>query len=170
MNYARIAEIAGRLQSYAVVGAYALAAHGYIRQTADFDLMTTDLGAFREELWDRERADGMRVDVHRGDFEDPLAGVVRIRSAGLKLDVVVAKYKWQAAVIDRAKPMKYVDVELRVPRLSDVILLKIDAGGHLDLRDAIELLEISPRAGPIAAPPGRFRSEQLLGLVGVRRP
>ena len=145
MNYARIAEIAGRLESYAVIGAYALAAHGYIRQTADFDLLTADGRALQGELWERERADGMRVDLHTGDFDDPLRGVARIRSADFKLDVVVAKYKWQAALIERAESMMFGAVALRVPRASDLVILKIDAGGHLDLRDATELLAI---AGP----------------------
>lgn len=41
MNYLLVADIAARLKSCAVVGAYALAARGYVRQTADFDLLTT---------------------------------------------------------------------------------------------------------------------------------
>jgi hypothetical protein len=145
MNYARIAEIAARLESHAVIGAYALAAHGYIRQTADFDLLTTDRRALTPELWERERADGMRVDVHGGEFDDPLAGVVRIRDGDLNVDVAVAKYNWQAALIDRAAPMPFGGVDLRVPRISDLVVMKIDAGGVLDVRDALELLEIGPR-------------------------
>jgi hypothetical protein len=145
MNLARIEEIAARLQSYAVIGAYALAAHGYVRNTSDFDLLTTDRAALTNEMWDRERADGMRVDLHRGDFDDPLEGAARIRSESLKLDVVVAKYKWQAAVIDRAELMSFGDVRLRVPRKSDLILLKLDAGGYLDTHDASALLDLGPR-------------------------
>ena len=145
MNYARIAEIAARFSSHAVIGAYALAARGYIRQTADFDLLTTDRSALTTDVWDREREDDMRVDVHRGDFDDPLAGVARIRGNDLRLDVVVAKYTWQAAVIDRAEPKNFGDVMLRVPLVSDLIVMKVDAGGYLDLRDAVELLEIGMR-------------------------
>lgn len=145
MNFARIEEIAGRLTSYAVIGAYALAAHGYVRNTSDFDLLTTDRNALLPGMWDRERADGMRVDLHRGDFDDPLEGAARIRSEALKLDVVVAKYKWQAAVIERAELTSFGDVQLRVPRKSDLILLKVDAGGYLDTRDALSLLDLGPR-------------------------
>jgi hypothetical protein len=150
MKYARVAEIAGRLESCAVIGAYALAAHGYVRQTADFDLLTTDRKALQPKLWERERADGMQVDVHHGDLDDPLAGVARIRSADFKVDVVVAKYRWQAAVIERAELKQFGEVMLRVPRIGDLVLLKVDAGGYLDLRDAIELLAISPRERVLA--------------------
>jgi len=150
MNYARIAEIAARLKSHAVIGAYALIARGYVRFTADFDLLTTDLNALAPETWERERAEGMRVELHRGDFGDPLRGVARIRSKSLKLDVVVAKYKWQGAVIDRATPMMFDDFELRVASISDLVMLKIDAGGQLDLRDAAELLNVGPREEVIA--------------------
>jgi len=37
-------------------------------------------------------------------------------------------------------------VRIRVPRTSDLILLKLAAGGFMDLRDAAALLEISERA------------------------
>ena len=66
-------------------------------------------------MWERERADGMRVDIHTGDFDDPLRGVARIRSADFKLDVVVAKYKWQAALIDRAEPLTFGPANFAYP-------------------------------------------------------
>ena len=90
MNYARIASIATRLDSHCVVGGYALAARGYVRQTADFDLMTTDRQALVDAFWEAERREGLSVVVDHGDMFDPLAGSARIRSADLDLDVVVA--------------------------------------------------------------------------------
>ena len=41
--------------------------------------------------------------------------------------------------------MSFKYVTLRVPRISDLILLKIDAGGYLDLRDVRELMEVADR-------------------------
>ena len=147
MNYARIGQLTTRLASQAVVGAAALGARGYVRQTADFDLITTDRTALTEDFWEDARRERLSVAIHHGDFDDPLAGAVRIQSAALDLniDVVVAKYKWQEAVIERAEPMNFEGTVFRVPRTSDLILLKVDAGGLLDQRDAMELLELGPK-------------------------
>lgn len=150
MNYALVAEIAARLETCAVIGAYAMAARGYVRQTADFDILTTDRSALTEAFWDDERRKGLPVDIRRGDFDDPLKGVARIRSPAVHLDVVVAKYKWQGALIDRSEPLTFGTVALRVPRLSDLVLLKVDAGSHLDLHDAAALMEIGPKADLVA--------------------
>jgi hypothetical protein len=62
------------------------------------------------------------------------------------VDVVLGKWKWEAGVIERAEPMEIAaGVTLPLPRASDLILLKLAAGGFLDLRDAAALLEIGDR-------------------------
>lgn len=144
MNLDLIQRIVSRLRSYAVIGAYALAARGYVRQTRDFDLLTTDRAALDSKTWDDIRRDGIRVDQRKGDSDDPLAGVVRFQGAAL-IDLVVAKYKWQDALIERAEPLPVESTTLRIPRSADLILLKLFAGGPGDLHDIARLLEIGPR-------------------------
>ena len=150
MNLEAVVTITARLQSWAVIGAWALAARGYVRQTSDFDLMTTDRTALDEATWTDLSSGGYRIEVRRGDHEDPLAGVVRIQWRDFPIDLVVAKYKWQQAIIDRAETMTIETVALRVPRAADLILLKLFAGGHGDLHDIGRLLVIGPREELIA--------------------
>jgi hypothetical protein len=145
MNLELVARVASRLQSYAVVGAYALAARGYVRQTADFDMMTTDPAALRRETWEDLSNGGIEVRVRKGDADDPLAGVVRIRSHDSSIDVVVAKYRWQQTVIERAETIEVSGIDLRIPKTTDLILLKLFAGGYGDLHDVTRLLETRPR-------------------------
>jgi hypothetical protein len=149
VNLDLVASIANRLRSCAIVGAYALAARGYVRQTDDFDLMTTDRSALDASLWNDVRERGFRVDVRKGDLDDPLAGVVRFRGEE-SIDLVVAKYKWQEQVLDRAEPMSIDNTTLRVPRTADLILLKLFAGGYGDLHDVARLLDIGPREQLVA--------------------
>lgn len=61
----------------------------------------------------------------------------------LPVDVIVARWKWQEAVVDRAESVTIGSIRLPVPVASDLILLKLTAGGGLDLRDAAAL----PAAG-----------------------
>jgi hypothetical protein len=144
MNLPLIADVVARLRSYAVIGAYALAARGYVRQTRDFDLMTTDRAALDASIWNDLSTRGLRAEVRKGDTDDPLAGVVRF-SGTMAIDIVVGKYRWQQEVIDRAEPMRFDDTTLMVPRTPDLIVLKLFAGGLGDAHDVIRLLDIGPR-------------------------
>ena len=126
---------------HALIGAHAMAARGYPRFTIDIDLLTPDRRVLAPSLWTPLVETGAAVDPRTGDADDPLAGVVHILlSDGTDVDLVVARWKWEAAVIERAEPMQIAGTEIKVPRTSDLILLKLAAGGYTDLHDAAALL------------------------------
>ena len=123
-----------------------MAARGYPRSTVDIDFLTADERVTADTTWvDLEQA-GANVDVRRGDADDPLGGVVHVLLAdGTDVDVVLAKWKWESELIARAEWLRFNDALIRVPRTSDLILMKLAAGGYLDLRDAAALLAIAER-------------------------
>jgi hypothetical protein len=129
---------------HALIGAHAMAARGYPRFTIDIDLLSSDTRVLASSLWTPLVEAGASVDARKGDADDPLAGVVHILlTDGTDIDVVVAKWKWEAAVIERAEPMHVAGTEIKVPLLSDLILLKLAAGGYADLQDAAALLALA---------------------------
>ena len=137
--------------SYALIGAHAMAVRGYPRFTVDIDLLTTDARVLDAATWVPLIEQGARVDRRRGDDEDPLAGVVHIVLADdTNVDVVVGRWAWEQQVVARAEPMTVLGVTIAVPTTSDLILLKLAAGGHLDLHDAAALLALADRARVIA--------------------
>ncbi len=142
----RVLEILDELGAqYAVIGAVALAARGVVRSTLDFDLFTTDTRVFRDDAWADLRLSGVDVDIRKGDFDDPLAGVVRIGLQAEQIDIVVGRWKWEQRIIERAEAADVQGRTLRVPLSSDLILLKLAAGGPIDQQDVIRLLAVGPR-------------------------
>jgi hypothetical protein len=128
---------------HALIGAHAMAARGYPRFTVDVDLLTTDERVLLPTTWTGLTEEGATVEPRRGDSDDPLGGVVHILLAdGTDVDLVLAKWTWEADVIDRSDPMSIGGVRIRVPRTSDLILLKLAAGGYADLQDAAALLAV----------------------------
>lgn len=126
----------------ALVGAAAMTVYGVSRTTFDTDLMTVDRAVLRSEFW-FEFAEP--ADVRKGDFDDPLAGVVRIKRAEERtVDVVVGKYKFQLAVVSRATRMNVAGADVPVVRAADLVLLKLFAGGLKDLLDVELLLHADP--------------------------
>jgi hypothetical protein len=104
----------------------------------------------------------------------PLAGVVHIQLAdGSEIDVILATWQWAAGVIERAEPMRIAGIDVRVPRTSDLILLKLAAGGYLDLRNAAALLatgdrDVLVREVDVAQTAG-LRRQQALGVEADER-
>ncbi len=135
--------------SYALIGGRAIIARGHTRSTLDFDFLTTDTRVLDAAFW--TSLEGGDVDIRRGDFDDQFKGVVHIRlSDGADTDVIVAKWKWEQAIIDRAERMDVGSMNVPVPRVGDLVLLKLAAGGPLDLNDIGNLMEVHGRA-PIVA-------------------
>lgn len=133
---------------HALIGAAALAARGVARSTYDIDLLTCDPRVLDEDRWRPLSAHGPRVDIRRGDAEDPLGGVVRIEFGHERpVDVILGKTAWQHRAIERAER---VTGGPPVVLARDLALLKLYAGGSQDLWDVRELLHQPGLEGLIA--------------------
>jgi hypothetical protein len=133
--------------AYALIGGRAVGIRGYPRMTLDYDFLTTDDRVLQAAIWKPLIDAGAAVDTRKGDYDDPLAGVTHIAFAdSSEADIVLAKWKWEAGVIARAEPMTLGSLHVPVPRVSDLILLKLSAGGMLDLQDVAVLLDVNDRS------------------------
>lgn len=144
------AYLAGQDVRYAVIGAAALAVRGVARSTHDVDVLVVDRRVLDAAWWEALRADHseLEIDVRRGDHEDPLAGVVRLRAPRERtVDIVVGRHAWQTRALDRAD--RHSDLP-PVVAARDLILLKLYAGGSQDLWDVAELLHL-PEADRLIA-------------------
>jgi len=129
---------------YALIGASALTVYGVNRSTLDVDLFATALACLDRRTWDSLAAEGIGIEVRKGDFEDPLAGVVRFTAPGESpVDLVIGRFVWQQKAIERAGRAVFAGVELPVLTAVDLILLKLYAGGPQDAWDIQQIL-----AGP----------------------
>ena len=122
----------------ALIGGVALAFHGIDRATEDIDLLSTEPSVLNASVWADLRSEGIDVGVREGDHDDPLRGVVRIDSTEV-IDIVVPRGRWQDDVLARRLERVILGERIPVVDAADLILLKIDAGGLIDLID-IELL------------------------------
>jgi hypothetical protein len=130
--------------TFALIGAEALAVRGVPRSSYDVDLLTVDARVLSNELWEPVRilAD---IEIRRGDLDDPLRGVVKIRPPKEKsIDVVVGRWKWQQRVIERAEATLSEGRMLPTVTTADLILLKLAAGGPQDAWDIASLLGVAP--------------------------
>ena len=138
--------------AHALIGAAAMAVHGVSRATADVDLLTVDENSLRRALWAELEGHGATLRVLKGDFEDPLAGSVRVSIPGDRtVDVVVGRYAWQAEIIESAEVMSLGEVSVKVATPAGLVLLKLYAGGPKDAWDVQSLLQSHERVDDIKA-------------------
>ena len=130
---------------FVLIGAAAIALRGHPRFTQDTDFFTTDRHVLQESFWEVLVRRGEAVEIRVADADDPLGGVARIGRLPNRVDVVVGKWKWERDLIERSEPMDAFGGVVLVPSRSDLILLKLAAGGYKDLVDAAALLSLGPR-------------------------
>lgn len=163
-------EVAGILESQGVgavvIGAVALAAHGYVRFTEDLDLgVNTDLGTLCK-VAEMLRTAGFDVELREPDSQDPLGGVVDVRGPFGLVRIVNYGDRF-AAVIDgglaTADTVIRPGSSLRIVPLPHLVALKLYAGGTKSRADIVELLARNPDAD-LAGIRDLCRSWRLRGL------
>ncbi|HEY4178744.1 MAG TPA: hypothetical protein VGM90_17980 [Kofleriaceae bacterium] len=155
----RIATIAAGLGiQTALIGAYALAAHRYVRGTKDIDLATdvslADLVRLQRAIED----DGFKTTLRTPDDEDSLGGVlVAWRETDADgdpvspLEVVNFANPYRPRLTPATRAIRNAEPlderpALRYPQLEDLVALKLYSGGRRDAADVVELLVHNPRA------------------------
>jgi hypothetical protein len=141
-----VLDVLRSLQADAVViGALALAVHGYPRETQDLDLAVAIEPRRLKEIGERLTERGYRVELRE---PDPLGGVLDVSGPGADLVQLVNFSNPPASGFPRlvadaiATASQFVDgSELRVVDLCHLIAFKLYAGGPRSKLDVLELLD-----------------------------
>ena len=120
---------------FCVIGGVAMALRGYVRNTADIDLLTVDPRVLSPSFWAGEGA----FEIRRGDFDDPFLGVVRV-SLPYPHDLIVGRSALARFAVETSAPVPSVRAPVATPLA--LLLLKLEAGSRRDLMDALELVSV----------------------------
>ena len=143
--------LAARGVPAAVIGAMALAAYGYVRDTEDFDLATVadPFTTLREVAADLRRL-GLRAELHEPDADDPLGGCLDVIGEDFDLVQVVNFFNplavrpnlLGAEAVREAIAGMVSDPRFRIVDLPYLVALKLETGGHRDRSDVFALLSM----------------------------
>lgn len=124
---------------HALIGAVALAVHGAPRYSADLDLMTLETDVLREVFW--EEAEVQPLELRRGDWDDPIAGLVVFPTPEGEIPVELVVGRGYAAKFAIETAVMNPQVGCPVVTPLGLALLKLEAGGTRDLNDIMALQE-----------------------------
>lgn len=129
----------------AVVGAFAVACYGVPRYTGDADAVAwlKEPGKTVEQLKDRIAAEGYRVSVRHGDFEDPILLSMRVDDEFMnRLDLLLSVRGMDPDAVHRCFTTQMLDSMVRVIGAEDLIAMKLFAGGPQDVMDVRGILQV----------------------------
>lgn len=125
---------------YVLIGGLAVSTYAEPRATEDIDLLV---------LISRDRVpdfvvnlgeQGYEVKHRKADFLDPVGDVIHLVINGVPVDLLLARFSYEAEFINRAVPVNFGDFEVRMVDLTDLVLLKLKAGSPKDLFDVVNLV------------------------------
>jgi len=153
-----------------VIGAVALAAHHYVRQTNDIDLgVNADLPTLRA-LVESLRQAGFDAELREPDGADPLGGVIDVAGPFGLVKVISYNERFPAVIEDAVRSAELVvraGSSLRLAPLPHLVALKLYAGGHKSKADIVELLARNPDVdlGTVRALCERYRLSGVEELI-----
>jgi hypothetical protein len=129
------------VQSYALVGGFAVSAWGVARATQDIDLAVALGTADPTRL-----ATHLKASYQPGDQDDPLRGVFRLElTVGervVPVQLILLQPKWADLVFRHVKTIVVLECRLPVVDWPALVLLKLYAGGPVDLQDARDIIAV----------------------------
>ncbi len=130
-----------------IIGAVALAAYEYVRQTEDVDLgVNADLGTLRT-VTESLRESGYTVELREPDGNDPLGGIIDVTGPFGLLQIVNYGDRFPAVIEDAVRLATLVvraGSPLKIVPIPQLIALKLYAGGYKSKADIVELLLRNP--------------------------
>lgn len=157
-----------------VIGAVALAAHHYVRQTEDLDLgVTADLPTQRAMV-NSLRAAGLPAELREPDEADPLGGVIDVSGSFGLVQIISFAGRFPVVIEDAVRLSTLVVREgspLKIVPIPHLIALKLYAGGHKSKADIIELLVRNPALDldDVRAVCARYRLDGVEELIAESR-
>lgn len=130
-----------------VIGATALAAYRYVRQTEDLDLGVNADVAQLQSVAESLREAGFTADLREPDGADPLGGVIDVTGPFGLVQIISYAHRFPAVIEDAIRESTLVVREgspLRLVPIPQLIALKLYAGGYKSKADIVELLARNP--------------------------
>jgi len=146
----QIAEMAAHHEVRLIlIGALALAAYQYVRTTEDVDMAGVVSLPQLRLLADVLKEAGFEVELREPDAQDPLGGILDVRSRSGLIQIISFAGRFPAVIQDALREARLVVREnsaLPIVPLPHLVVLKLYAGGFKSKADVAELLSRNPDA------------------------
>lgn len=159
--------------AYAVIGALAASVHGAVRASMNADVILSSGMRAASDLEREFKAAGYETELSRGDFEDPIPAMLRLRDMfDNRVDLLIGLRGMETDAFSRLVDIPFQGKILKFIGREDFVAMKVFAGGPLDLADAARVLAAGGKSldldltRRLAAKFGRDALKSLQHLLG----
>ncbi len=135
--------------SYALIGGMAVSAWGIVRATKDIDFLVS-LVKRESALLEFEKIlkkHKIIFTAHKGDYADPIGLLldlqIPVRSKKISVQIIIATKTWEEEFARATIVVKIGKISIPVIKAEELIVMKLRAGGPLDIYDVQQLLKIN---------------------------
>jgi len=122
---------------YAVIGAFALSAHGVVRASTDVDVLVFTTPQHLAMLRARFQRAGFDTELRHGEADDPIPAMLILSdSHNNHVDLLGGLRGMDPAIFSRTVEVPFKGIDLRIAGREDFIAMKCFAGGPQDILDA----------------------------------
>lgn len=134
------AKAAGSLDEFALIGAMAMAAAGYLRGTDDLDFAIS-----LSDVLPRQLAATLGGQYSAGDRTDPLRGLIKVPIPStdgptIQVDLAIFPARWNRVLFESLQRIQIEGLSIPTINWHALILTKVYAAGPQDMLDVIELI------------------------------
>ena len=122
---------------YAVIGAFALSAHGIVRASTDVDVLLFTTPQHLTKLRTRFQRAGFGTELRHGETDDPIPALLILSDAhNNHVDLLSGLRGMDPAIFSRTIEVPFMGANLRIVGREDFIAMECFAGGPQDILDA----------------------------------
>lgn len=122
---------------YAVIGAFALSAHGVVRASTDVDVLIFTTPQHLARLRTRFQRSGFGTELRQGEADDPILSMLILSdSHNNHVDLLGGLRGMDPAIFSRTVEVPFRGMNLRIASREDFVAMKCFAGGPQDILDA----------------------------------
>jgi predicted nucleotidyltransferase len=122
---------------YAVIGAFALSAHGVVRASTDVDVLLFTTPQHLARLRARFARAGFDTELRHGEADDPIPAMLILGdSHNNHVDMLGGLRGMDPAIFSRTMEVPFMGMNLRIAGREDFIAMKCFAGDPQDILDA----------------------------------
>lgn len=122
---------------YAIIGAFALSAHGVVRASTDVDVLLFTTPRHLTKLRTRFQRAGFDSELRHGEADDPISTMLILSDGhNNRVDLLGGLRGMDPAIFSRTMEVPFMGVNLRIVGREDFIAMKCFAGGPQDILDA----------------------------------
>lgn len=155
------------IASYALIGGMAVSAWGVIRATKDVDflLCLANQNSALREFEKILKKHKIKFSTHKGAFNDPIGLLLNLQipiaKEKVSIQLIVATKDWEEEFSKATVKVKVGAINIPVIKAEELIIMKMIAGGPVDIYDVKQLLKANKNGQSLNSQELREKSRKL---------